>query len=141
MRATPDATILAFDFGTRRIGVAIGNSLTRSARPLTTIDIADPGRRRAAIAALVREWQPTRLVVGLPVHADGSEHAMTARARAFAEELASSFALPVALEDERHTSAVARGMLAGTGRRGRERRDEVAAQVILQAWLDAHHDA
>jgi putative pre-16S rRNA nuclease len=141
VRRTPDATILAFDFGTRRIGVAVGNTLTRSARALTTIDAPDAHAREEALAALVREWQPAHLVVGLPVHADGTEHAMTKRARAFADDLARRFALPVALEDERHTSEIARGMLGGSGRRGRERRDEVAAQIILQAWLDAQHDA
>lgn len=125
----------------RRIGVAIGNMLTRSARPLTTIDSAERSARLAAIDALVREWQPSRLVVGLPVHADGTEHATTVRARAFARDLAQRFALPVALEDERHTSEIARDALAGRGRRGRAQRDEVAAQIILQAWLDGRNDA
>lgn len=141
MQRTPDATILAFDFGVRRIGVAVGNTVTRSARPLTTIEHADPVARDDAIEALVRTWQPARLVVGLPLHADGSEHAMTARARTFARELEARFALPVALEDERHTSEIARERLRGQGRRGRALRDEIAAQIILQAWLDGPNDA
>jgi len=138
VRAQADATILAFDFGTRRIGVAIGNTLTRSARALTTIDARDESRRLAALDRVVHEWAPARLVVGLPVHADGREHAMTGRARAFAATLASRYALPVSLEDERHTSEVARDALAGGGRAGRSQRDEVAAQIILQAHLDKH---
>ncbi|MGC1816663.1 MAG: Holliday junction resolvase RuvX, partial [Casimicrobiaceae bacterium] len=74
--------MLAFDFGTRRIGVAVGNTLTRAARPLTTIDAQAAEARYDAVAALVREWRPERLIVGLPTHADGTPHAMTARARA-----------------------------------------------------------
>ncbi|HWD16936.1 MAG TPA: Holliday junction resolvase RuvX [Casimicrobiaceae bacterium] len=138
MRSEADATILAFDFGTRRIGVAIGNTLTRSARALTTIDARDESARLATLDRIVREWEPTRLVVGLPVHADGSEHAMTTRARTFAATLAARYALPVELEDERHTSEIARDALVGGGRDARARRDEVAAQIILQAYLDTH---
>ena len=127
--------MLAFDFGTRRIGVAVGNTLTRSARALATIDADDAGTRFAAIAALIALWRPDRLVVGLPLHADGTEHAMTARARRFGTALAQRFALPVAYEDERHTSEAARDLLRGGGRGARARRDEVAAQIILDAWL------
>ena len=143
MRREPDATVLAFDFGMRRIGVAVGNTVTGIARPLATIDDDDPGRRFDAIAALVDEWQPGRLVVGLPLHVDGTEHAMTAKARAFARQLGRRFSLPVALEDERHTSEVARDTLRSAGRgsrRDRPLRDQVAAQIILQAWFDQRHD-
>ncbi|HKP66586.1 MAG TPA: Holliday junction resolvase RuvX, partial [Casimicrobiaceae bacterium] len=77
----PDATILAFDFGTQRIGVASGNTLTRTAQPLTTIAVPRSSRAIDAVAPLIDEWRPARLVVGLPVHADGTAHAMTARAR------------------------------------------------------------
>lgn len=136
--------MLAFDFGTRRIGVAVGNTLTRAAHPLQTIDAANAGARSASIAALIDEWRPERLVVGLPVHADGTEHAMTARARAFAHDLERRFALPVALADERYTSELARQALTTSGRGGRADRvlrDQVAAQMILQAWFDERHDA
>jgi putative Holliday junction resolvase len=136
-----EATLLAFDFGTRRIGVAIGNTVTRSATPLTTIDAVDEVRRLDAIGALVAEWQPDRFIVGLPVHADGTAHAMTARARAFGEALARRFARPVVFADERYTSEAATRAAAGTGRAGRARRDEFAAAIILQAWLDKSHDA
>lgn len=138
-RPDPAATVLAFDFGTRRIGVAVGNTLTRTAAPLTTIEIADPDARLAAIAALVGDWAPAQLVVGVPVHADGREHAMTSRARAFARQLERAFALPVAQVDERYTTAIAQQMLdASALPRGRHRavRDQVAAQVILQSWFD-----
>ena len=80
----PDATILAFDFGTRRIGVAMGNTLTRTAHPLTTLATSRAAQRLDGIAALIEEWCPAQLVVGLPVHADGTPHAMTARAQRFA---------------------------------------------------------
>ena len=138
MRKKPDATVLAFDFGTKRIGVAFGNTLTRVAHPLTTVE-ASQLDRLAAIAALVDEWQPTQLIVGLPMHADGTPHAMTARAREFAQTLGSRFALPVALVDERYTSLAATQSLRAAGRGGRAARaarDETAAQIILQAWFD-----
>jgi len=128
--------VLAFDFGTRRIGVAVGNTLTRSARALTTIDNANAKGREDAIAGLVAEWQPQVLVVGVPVHADGAPHAMTARARRFAGDLRERFALPVEEADERHTTQPAQSALAGSGRKGRVARDETAAQIILQGWLD-----
>ena len=138
MRREPDATLLAFDFGTRRIGVAVGNTVTRMAQALRTIDAPDAAARFAAIAALVAEWRPARLVVGLPVHADGTAHAMTARARGFARELERRHALPVALVDERFTTEAARSALAAAPGRRAERgaRDREAARIILQAWFD-----
>jgi len=139
----PDATILAFDFGLRRIGVAIGTTRLRTARPLATIDTEDNARRFAAIGALIDEWQPERLVIGVPLHADGTPHDMTARARRFGRQLASRYRLPVIEVDERYTSELARSALreAGRGGRGdRALRDAVAAQLILQAHLDTPHD-
>lgn len=137
VRPSP-ATVLAFDFGTRRIGVAIGNTLTRTARPLTTIARQDGEASLAAIAGLIGEWQPEQLVVGIPVHADGTPHAMTVRARRFAQTLFERFGLPVAAADERHTTQAAQSALnvTGGGRGGRAARDEIAAQIILQGWLD-----
>ena len=143
MAATsPDATVLAFDFGTQRIGVAVGNTLTRRAHPLITIQGERGDERFAAIAALVAEWQPGTLVVGLPTHADGSAHAMTQRAQRFARQLDGRFGLPVALVDERWTTQAAKaaqdaaGGSGNTGHRGRAVRDQVAAQLILQSWFD-----
>ena len=139
----PDATLLAFDFGARRIGVALGTTRLRTARALTTIDTERNDQRFAAIAALIAEWQPDRLVVGLPLHVDGTPHQMTARARRFAHQLAGRTGLPVVQVDERHTSELARSQLQADGRGGREHRalrDAVAAQLILQAYLDTPDD-
>lgn len=131
--------MLAFDFGTRRIGVATGNTLVRQAHPLTTLAVEANAARFAAIASLIDEWQPVLLVVGRPVHADGSEHEMTARAERFARQLEGRFGLPVARADERYTTADAEASLAAAGVRGKERRalrDAAAAQRILQSWFD-----
>jgi putative Holliday junction resolvase len=135
----PAGTLLGFDFGTRRIGVAVANTITRQASPLTTIEIADERDRLEAIATLVREWAPSQLVVGVPVHADGVTHAMTARARAFANGLARRFRLPVAEVDERYTTEIAQQVLDESAlprHRHRSVRDQVAAQLILQSFLD-----
>ena len=139
-----DATVLAFDFGMRRIGVAVGNTLTRVAHALATIDAQPEAARYTAIARLLDEWQPAQLIVGLPTHADGTPHAMTAQARAFATALGTRCGLPVDLVDERWTSELARDELAAAGRggrAGRAMRDEKAAQIILQAWFDEKHDS
>lgn len=131
--------VLAFDFGTRRIGVAVGETLLGSARPLTTIDAADNMRRFDAIGRLIAEWQPACLVVGLPLALDGSEHEMTARSRRFANQLRGRFGLPVELADERLSSAIAEGRLAERGAkpsRNKAAIDSEAAAVILQTWFD-----
>ena len=119
----------------------MGNTITRTAQPLTTVSASDARERLAAIADLVTQWQPQMLVVGVPVHADGTPHAMTARARDFAHDLATRFAISVHLADERHTTALAQSALdaAGAGRKGRAARDEIAAQIILQGWFDDGH--
>jgi putative Holliday junction resolvase len=136
--AAPETTVLAFDFGTRRIGVAVGNTLVRVAHALETIESETSAERFAAIGRLVGEWRPGQLVIGVPLHADGSEHEMTARARRFARQLAGRFALPVAEVDERYTTELAQSTLDArrAGRRGREQRDALAAQIILQSWFD-----
>ena len=136
--AADDATVLAFDFGTRRVGVAVGNTIVRVAHPVATIDASSSDARFRRIAALVDEWQPRRLVVGVPLHADGSEHPLTQRARRFARQLGGRFALPVVEVDERYTTELAASELsaARAGKRGRAHRDEVAARMILQAYFD-----
>lgn len=139
--ATIDAgTVLAFDFGTRRIGVAVGNTMIRVAHPLTTIDTEANAARFAALAALVDEWQPGLLVVGRPTHSDGTGHAMTARAERFARQLEGRFHLPVRCCDERYTSIAADALLVDAGLGGVARRavrDAVAAQLILQSFFDS----
>ncbi len=132
-------TVLAFDFGEKRIGAALGDMTIGIAHPLATIDAADSKRRYAAIAALIKEWQPSLLVVGLPAHLDGAEHELSRLARKFARELGARFALPVELIDERLTSVAAESSLAEAGVAARKRKplvDRVAAQQILQAYFD-----
>ena len=99
-------TVMAFDYGTRRIGVAVGNTLTRLGQPVKTIAEASGDAVFKAIEGLLKEWQPNRLVVGLPCHPDGTEHAMSAKARRFGNQLHGRFQLPVEWVDERYTSAV-----------------------------------
>lgn len=138
---TPHGTVLAFDFGTKRIGAAVGETALGIAHPLTTIHAADKQRRYAAIEALVREWQPAALIVGLPAHLDGSEHEISRLARKFATELGQRFKLPVEFVDERLTSAAAESSLGESGVAARKRKavvDAVAAQHILQDFLDRH---
>jgi len=120
--------VLGFDFGTRRIGVAVGNGLTRQARPLALI--ADEGDVRwRRIGELIAAWQPARLVVGIACHPDGTPHELTARCERFARQLVGRYRLPVARVDERYSSAV-----VGDGR------DDEAATVILQQWFDETSD-
>lgn len=124
-------TIFAFDFGVKRIGVAMGNTMIRQATPVKVIAAIDNASRFGAIQALLDEWQPTLLVVGLPMHPDGTPHDMTARARKFANQLHGRFNLPVELVDERYTSAVI------SARRG-EVIDDRAAAIILQQYFDTN---
>ncbi len=115
--------VLGFDFGARRLGVAVGNGVTRRARPLALIaDVGEVRWRR--IGELVAAWQPARLVVGVPRHPDSTPHELTARCERFARQLEGRFRLPVARIDERYSSAVVDG------------RDDEAAAVILQQWFD-----
>ncbi|MYM68953.1 Holliday junction resolvase RuvX [Pseudoduganella sp. FT55W] len=123
-------TILAFDFGIKRIGVAIGNTMLRQAEPLKVIKAEDNATRFADIQKLLDEWTPARLVVGLPMHPDGNEHEMTARARRFANQLNGRFNLAVELVDERYSSAVI------SAKRG-EVIDDRAAAIILQQYFDS----
>lgn len=132
-------TLLAFDFGTKRIGVAIGNTLLRRADPLTTIGGEKNDERFARIAALLAEWQPGALVVGLPSNDDGTPHELTALSRRFANRLKGRFNLPVIMVDERYTSHSASAQLKEQGVHGRKQKtliDQYAAQQILQAYFD-----
>ena len=132
-------TILAFDFGTQRIGVAVGETLLGQARPLTAIAATANDERFAAIAKLIAAWQPTLLVVGLPLRMDGAEHDMSARCRRFAHQLEGRFRLPVELVDERLSSADAEARLAERGMAWRTRKDHLdaeAAAILLQNFFD-----
>ena len=127
--ASQPVSFLAFDFGVRRVGVASGNSLTRTATPLTTV-AAEGEARMAAIAALIAEWRPAALVVGVPRHPDGAPHVNTERARRFGRELQARFALPVHEVDERYTTTDAR-------RAGAADLDAAAAAIVLEQHLAA----
>jgi putative Holliday junction resolvase len=132
-------TLLAFDFGTKRIGIAIGNTILRRATPLVTIDDEKTAARFAAIAALLNDWQPSVLVVGLPSNDDGTPHELTALCRRFANRLKGRFNLPVILMDERYTSLAASAQLNTEGIHGMKQKlliDQYAAQQILQAYFD-----
>ena len=133
-------TVLAFDFGTKRIGVAVGDLETRIAHPLTTIAIAENRARFAAIERLIAEWRPALLVVGLPSRADGSGHPVGSLARRFEQRLRGRFGLRTELVDERLTSHEAEGMLRASGARGARLKaglDAVAAQRILESFFAA----
>ena len=125
---TPEVlSFLAFDFGSRRIGVASGNSLTRTAAPLGTI--ATQGEARfAAIARMIGEWRPAALVVGVPFHPDGATHLNTERARRFGRQLRARFGLAVHEVDERYTTTEARTT-------GAADLDAGAAAIILEQFL------
>jgi putative Holliday junction resolvase len=131
----PEETLLSFDYGTKKIGIAIGNTLTRQARPMEIIHSEVRDVRFGRIAALLREWGPQRLVVGLALDAAGGEQEATARCRRFANQLHGRFGLPVVLVDERGSSMQAQALL-GT----HEADDAMAAAVILQRYLDALPD-
>jgi putative holliday junction resolvase len=124
-------TVLGFDFGIKRVGVAMGNTMIGQATPLAVIQSTVNDARFAEIKALIDKWGPTRLVVGLPFHPDGAEHDMTARCRKFANQLYGRFNLPVVLVDERYSSA----MIAA--KRG-EIIDDRAAAIILQQYFDEY---
>jgi putative Holliday junction resolvase len=122
-------SFLAFDFGTKRVGVATGNTLTRQAQPLRTI-AAEGEARFAAIGRLIGEWQPSALVVGVPFHPDGAPHDNTDRARRFARQLHGRFKLAVHEVDERYTTTEA----ASDGARDL---DAASAAIILNQFLSA----
>jgi putative Holliday junction resolvase len=132
--AAPE-TLLGFDFGVRRIGVALGNTLTGDARPLAILEAVPADRRFERIAALLREWGPTRLVVGRPLDEDGSVTETTRLADRFANQLHGRFGLPIERVDERFSSREAQAIIASAGRRQKDD-DGVAAAVILSQYLD-----
>lgn len=139
--AVISGTVLAFDYGERFVGVAVGEAGTRVAHPLATIDGRSASTRFGAIAKLIAEWRPARLVVGLPLDAEGAPHALTRRAERFARQLGGRFRLPVALVDERLSSVEAERRLREIGRGARKHKSlahPMSAQVILQDWFDRH---
>lgn len=131
-------TVLAFDFGTRRIGVAVGDLETRIAHPLASISAADNRARFSAIERMVAEWRPVFFVVGVPSRADGSEHPVGRLARRFAQRLSGRFGIPADTVDEHLTSFEAEHALRTAGTRGARLKsalDSVAAQRILESYF------
>ena len=120
-------SFLAFDFGLKRVGVATGNALTATASPVGTLAVVGKARFER-IAALVQQWQPDALVVGVPWHPDGAAHDMTLRAKRFARQLHGRFGLPVHEVDERYTTVEAQSL-------GAEDEDSAAATLILEQYL------
>ena len=138
-RQIRSGTVLAFDFGERRIGVAVGEIQVGMAHPLATIEAESNDQRFARIEALVREWHPVLLLVGLPLAMDGSEHATTALARRFAQRLEGRYGIETRLVDERLTSVEAERQLREMGNRVRTSRakvDQLAAKLILESYLE-----
>jgi putative Holliday junction resolvase len=128
--ARSDHTLLAFDFGLKRTGVAAGNTLTRTAQPLRTI-AAEGDARFALIGPLIAEWRPAALVVGVPFHPDGAEHDNTRRARRFARQLHGRFMLPVHEVDERYSTTEALS-------EGAKDADAAAAAILLNQYFSEH---
>jgi len=144
---SPDSTVLGFDVGSRRIGVAIGSAFSVGARALAVVDVRGDGPDWAALDRLHREWRPHGLIVGDPLTLDGDDQPNRSRARAFARQLQQRYRLPVLLVDERSSSVEAARRFATERAEGRRRRrdaanlDAVAAAVIIERWLSAPGDA
>ena len=142
-----DGTVLGFDVGARRIGVAVGSAFGSGARALAVIDVHGNGPDWAAIDRLRQEWRPDGLVVGDPMTLDGGDQPIRKRAHALARELQARYKLPVVLVDERSSSIEAAQRFALDRAEGRKRRrdavalDAVAAAVIIERWLAAPQDA
>jgi putative Holliday junction resolvase len=137
-------TVLAFDFGERRMGVAVGELELQLAHPLETVHAVSDRERMQAIERLVMEWRPVALVVGLPTHLDGSEYELSRRCRNFARRLRGRFGIDTFLIDERLTSHAAGLALAEAGVRGRRQKDmldQVAAQQILATYFAGCYEA
>jgi len=132
-------TLLAFDFGTKSIGVAIGQQLTGTARPLAALKAQDGTPDWNKIEALLKEWEPDRVVVGLPLNMDGSEQPLTARARKFANRIHGRFGVQVDLHDERLSTVEARAELferGGFRALSKGSVDSLSAVIILESWFE-----
>ena len=134
--------VLGFDVGSKRIGVAVGNTLTRSARPIAVVDVREREPDWSALQRLVDAWHPQRFIVGEPLTLDGGKQPMTRAARRFAQDAAQRFAVPATLVDERSSSREASSRFADQRRDGTARRrdaddiDALAAQIIIERWFE-----
>jgi putative holliday junction resolvase len=135
-------TLLGFDFGTKRIGVAVGQMLMQTASPLCVLPAKEGVPDWKAVGKLIKDWQPDALIVGLPLNMDGTEQTLTIYAKTFGESLENQFGLPVLYMDERLSSVEARARLFEAGgykQLKKSKIDSVAAQLILEDWLKLHH--
>ena len=127
-------TVMAFDYGTRRVGVAVGNTELRASQALKTITAANIDALFSEIERVLQEWQPGQIVVGLPMHPDGAEHEMTAKAKRFGNQIHGRFNLPVTWVDERYTSAVLEA-----NPQMNDNLDAHSAALILEQYFAEHH--
>ena len=132
------STLLGFDFGPRKIGIAVGQTVTCTASPLTTIRARNDKPDWQRIEAVIKEWQPEAAIVGLPYNMDDTEMDWAPQAKRFARQLTGRFGLNVHLVDERLTSRAAREML-GAKATSLEVVDAMAAKLILETWLSEQH--
>jgi putative holliday junction resolvase len=128
--AAAPGTVMAFDYGLRRVGVAVGNTVTKLGQPLKTIAAPNSDGLFREIENLLEEWVPNQLVVGLPMHPDGTEHEMTSKAKRFGNQLHGRFGVPVSWVDERYTSAVLEG-----NAQMRDNLDSHSAVLILEQYF------
>lgn len=136
---TPASTFLGFDYGEKSIGVAVGSTHSGQAQDLATVRVGPTGPDWQHISRLIQEWKPQALVVGLPLNMDDTENAMTGAAQRFGVRLRDRYNLPIHMMDERLTTVAAKNRLVESGvppRRFRSKLDRLAAQAILQSFLD-----
>lgn len=134
--------LLAFDFGLARIGVAVGQSITQTASPLETLKAQDGQPDWQQIEALLQRWQPDKVIVGEPLNMDGSDQAITQRARKFANRIHGRFGVPIEMFDERLSSVEARDAIfefGGYKKLQKSQIDSIAAALILESWFNTEH--
>ncbi len=134
-----EGNIIGFDFGQKRIGVAIGNNISKSAQALITIESTSSNQKFEVIQKIMDEWRPVSIVVGVPFNVDGSEHKVTNLCKKFAKQLEQKYALPIYLIDERYTSIEASYEIQDKKIDLKKKKlliDQIAAKIILQSYLD-----
>ena len=134
-----EGNVIGFDFGQKRIGVAVGNNISKTAQALITIDSSSNNQKFEVIQKIIEEWQPISIVVGVPFNVDGSEHKVTNLSRKFAKQLEQKYSLPTHLIDERYTSIEANHEIKDKKIDLKKKKlliDQIAAKIILQSYLD-----
>ena len=134
-----EGNIIGFDFGQKRIGIAVGNNISKTAQALITIDSSSNNQKFEVIQKIIEEWQPISIVVGVPFNVDGSEHKVTNLSRKFAKQLEQKYSLPTHLIDERYTSIEANHEIKDKKIDLKKKKlliDQIAAKIILQSYLD-----